>query len=82
MWQIGRCRLQKASPDEDFAYLSLCSEACQVEEAAVVPGLEEDAIFRLPEGVAKQQGKEDAEDCRSEDAPLFNTALNWEVVQT
>ena len=43
--------------------------------------MEEDAIFRLSEGVAKQQGEEDAEECRSEDATLFNTARNWEEVR-
>ena len=44
--------------------------------------MEEDAIFRLSEGVEKQQGEEDAEECRSEDAPLFNTALDWEGART
>jgi len=38
--------------------LRLHSEACQVEEAAFVPGVEEDAILRLSEGVAKQQREE------------------------
>ena len=30
-----------------------------------LPGGEEDAIFRLSEGVKKQQGEEDAEECLS-----------------
>ena len=42
--------------------------------------MEEDAILRLPEGEAKQEGEEDAEECQSEDPSLFDNAFNREGV--
>ena len=63
-------------PDENFARFCLGSEACQVEQATIAPGVQVDALLRLAEGVAQQQGEQDAKKCRLEDAPLFNAALD------
>ena len=68
-------------PDEDFAHLCLGSEACQVEQATVAPGVQVDALFGLAEGVAQQQGEQDAKKCRREDTPLFDAALDGEGVR-
>ena len=72
---------KKHFPDEHSSHLGLCSETCQVKEASVTPGVEEDAVFRVPEGVAQAQGEEDAEEGRSKDASLLHSILDWEGVR-
>ena len=68
-------------PDEDFAQLCLGSEACQVEQATIVSGVQVDALFGFAEGITQQQGKQDAKNCRREDAPLFDATFDGEGVR-
>ena len=67
-------------PDENSAHLGLSTEAGQVEEVPVAPGVEEDAIFRLAEGIAQEKGEEHTEKCRGQDTPLLHAVLDWKGV--
>ena len=62
-------------------HLGLGSETGQVEEVPVAPGVEEDAIFRLAEGVAQEQREEHAKKCRGQDTSLLHTVLDREGVR-
>ena len=68
-------------PDQDFAHLSLGSEACQVEQAINASGVQVDALFGFIEGITQQQGEQDAKKCRREDAPLFDATFDGEGVR-
>ena len=67
---------------ENFPHLCLCTEVREVEQAAVASGVKIDTLFRSTEGVAQQQGEQNAEKCRGEDTITpFNTALDGKGIQ-
>jgi len=54
----------------------------QVEEASITPGVNEDTVIGLPEGVAQELGEEDVEEGWGKNTPLFHSFIDWEWFRT
>ena len=64
--------------DQNFSHLGLCTEAREVEQAAIAPGVYVDALFISLEGISQQQREQNAEKRRRKDTALFYSTLDRE----
>ena len=59
----------------------VCTEARKIKQVAVVSGVDVDALLSSAEGIARQQREKDAEECRGENAALFDSAFDEEGLE-
>ena len=64
--------------DQNFSHLGLCTEAGEVEQAVIAPGVYVDALFISLEGISQQQREQIAKKRRRKDTALFYSTLDRE----
>ena len=64
--------------DQNFSHLGLCTEAGEVEQAAIASGVYVDALFISLEGISQQQREQNFEKRRRKDKSLFYSTLDRE----